>query len=77
MPEWTRFQKYEVFTENLSNWDIKHTSLSESNKLGKVMTSLTKNKEITELAKLASGKISETLMNINDKTVTKILEVLD
>ena len=77
VPEWTKFQKYEVFRENLSNWDQEHTSLSDSNKFGKVMTSLTKNKDISDLSKLTSGKISESLTSITDKTVTKILEMLD
>ena len=41
------------------------------------MTSLSKNKEITDLAKLASGKMSERLVTIEDKNITKIIELLD
>ena len=77
VPEWTKYQKYEIFKENLSNWDDEHTSLSNSNKFGKVMMSLTKNKEIANLSQLASGKISETLLKPDDKTVPKIIELLD
>merc|ERR1712082_596183 len=77
VPEWTRFQKYEIFRENLTNWDEEHTSLSDSNKFGKVMFSLTKNKDISNLSQLASGKISETLLKAEDKTVPKIIELLD
>ena len=77
VPEWTKFQKYEIFKENLSNWDEEHTALSNSNKFGKVMMSLTKNKEIDNLSQLASGKISETLMALDDKTVPKIIKMLD
>ena len=77
VPEWTKFQKYEIFKENLLNWDTEHSTLSDSNKFGKVMMSITKNKEIQNLSKLASGKISETLMNMTDKTVPKIIELLD
>ena len=77
VPEWTKFQKYETFKENLKNWDLEHQTLSDSNKFGKLISSLTKNKEITDLAKLASGKISETLMNIKDKNVDMIIEMLD
>ena len=58
VPEWSRFQKYEIFKENLKNWDLEHQSLSDSNKFGKLISSLSKNKDITDLAKLASGKIS-------------------
>ena len=72
VPEWSKFQKYEIFKENLSNWDSEHKTLSDSNKFGKVMTLLSKNKEITDLAKLASGKISETLVKLEEKKVKKI-----
>ena len=77
VPEWPRFQKYEIFKENLKNWDQEHQTLSDSNKFGKLISSLSKNKEITGLAKLASGKISETLMNIKDKNIAMIIEILD
>ena len=71
-------KKYESgFKENLSNWDVEHETLSNSNKSGKVMNSLSKNKEITDRAKLASGKISETLTKIDDKKVKEIIEMLD
>ena len=77
VPEWVKYQKYEIFRENLFNWDEEHTSLSDSNKFGKVMMSLTKNKDIADLSKLASGKISEKLMALKDKTIPNILEILD
>ena len=77
VPEWTKFQKYEVFRENLSNWDTEHDNLSDTNKFGQVMMSLTKNKDIPSLSKLASGKISETLLDITVKTVQNIIKLLD
>ena len=77
VPEWTKFQKYEIFRENLSNWDTEHDNLSDTNKFGQVMMSLTKNKEIPNLSKLASGKISETLLDITVKTVPNIIKLLD
>lgn len=39
--------------------------------------SLAKNKDIEDLSKLTSGKISETLMTLENKTVPKIIEILD
>ena len=69
--------RYEIFKENISNLDTEHTSLSDSHKFGKVMASLSKNKDIEDLSKLASGKISETLMALHTKTVPKIIKLLD
>ena len=77
VPEWTKFQKYEIFKENLSNWDTEHQNLSDTNKFGQVMMSLTKNKDIPNLSKLASGKISETLLDITVKNVPNIIKLLD
>ena len=51
--------------------------MSDSNKFGKLISSLSKNKDITDLAKLASGKISGTLMNVKDKNNAMIIEILD
>ena len=77
VPEWTKFQKYKIFKENLSNWNTEHENLSDTNKFGQVMMSLTKNKDITNLSKLASGKISKTLLDITVKNVPNIIKLLD
>merc|ERR1712082_67131 len=52
-------------------------SLTDSNKFSKVMDTLKKNRDVKDLATLASGKISEEIQNKDDKKVVNIIKQLD